>query len=118
MVAARGGDVDLAAMPAEAVQVVRECWEPVLVGRECAIHGDSGAGDVLVDGATVALLDWDESRVEVPWFDFAHLPLEVELVLPDAREKLTIAGLGGKRRRAGSRSPNTRAECCASCTAA
>jgi aminoglycoside phosphotransferase (APT) family kinase protein len=93
LVEARGGDVDLMAMPAEAMQAVRKCWEPLLVGPECVIHGDLGGGNVLVDGEDVALLDWDESRVDVPWFDFAHLPSEVDLALPVDREALTTAGV-------------------------
>ncbi len=39
-------------------------------GEECVNHGDVGAGDILVAGQRVTLLDWDESRVDVPWSDF------------------------------------------------
>jgi len=52
-----------------------------------------GAGNVLVDGDAVALLDWDEAHVDVPWFDFASLPPEVEVPSPTDREKLVTAGV-------------------------
>jgi hypothetical protein len=42
-------------------------------------HGDVGAGSILVAGQRATLLDWDESRVDVPWFDFAFLPERVAL---------------------------------------
>jgi Ser/Thr protein kinase RdoA (MazF antagonist) len=70
----RGGDVRLDAMPPDAVRTIRRAWQRVLTGPECAVHGDMGAGNVLVADAQVTLLDWDEARVDVPWFDFAFLP--------------------------------------------
>ncbi|HEX5495179.1 MAG TPA: aminoglycoside phosphotransferase family protein [Mycobacteriales bacterium] len=89
----RGGDVDLGAMPPEAVRAVRQAWKPVLRGTECAIHADLGGGNVLVDGSTVTLLDWDEARVDVPWFDFAYFPENVEVPTPTGRPALTTAGV-------------------------
>jgi Ser/Thr protein kinase RdoA (MazF antagonist) len=89
----RGGDVRLDAMPADAVSAVRAAWRPVLDGPECAIHADVGAGNILVDGEAVALLDWDEARVDVPWFDLAHLPEEVEVPAPTDRATLVTAGV-------------------------
>jgi Ser/Thr protein kinase RdoA (MazF antagonist) len=74
----RGGDVHLDAMPPDAVKAIRGAWQPILQGPECAIHADVGAGNILVDGEAVALLDWDEARVDVPWFDYAFLPIQVE----------------------------------------
>jgi Ser/Thr protein kinase RdoA (MazF antagonist) len=93
LVADRGGDVCLDAMPAQAVRVIRRAWRPVLAGRECAIHGDVGAGNVLVAEAQVTLLDWDEARVDVPWFDFAFLPATVAVPVPVPVDALVIAGL-------------------------
>jgi Ser/Thr protein kinase RdoA (MazF antagonist) len=89
----RGGDVRLDAMPVDAVDAVRAAWRPVLQGPECAIHADVGAGNILVDGAAVALLDWDEARVDVPWFDYASLPIQVQVPSPTDRERLVTAGL-------------------------
>jgi hypothetical protein len=41
----------------------------------------------------VTLLDWDESRVDVPWFDFAFLPEGVEAPSPADRDTLVTAGV-------------------------
>jgi Ser/Thr protein kinase RdoA (MazF antagonist) len=89
----RGGDVRLDLMPADAVAVVRDAWRPVLTGPTSVVHGDVGGGNLLVDGARVTLLDWDESRVDVPWFDFAFLPDDVAVPTPVARRDLVTAGL-------------------------
>jgi Ser/Thr protein kinase RdoA (MazF antagonist) len=88
-----GGDVRLDAMPARLVGEVRRAWAALQVGPPCVVHGDVGAGNVLVDGDTVGLLDWDEARVDVRWFDLADLPVPVDL--PDAirPEALATAGL-------------------------
>jgi aminoglycoside phosphotransferase (APT) family kinase protein len=89
----RGGDVRLDAMPPDAVQVVRAAWRPVLTGPECVNHGDVGTGNILVDGAHVALIDWDEARADVPWFDFAFLPDHVDVPSPVDRRTLVTAGV-------------------------
>jgi Ser/Thr protein kinase RdoA (MazF antagonist) len=93
LTADRGGDVGLDAMPPEAVRAVRRAWQPILTGPECAIHGDIGAGNVLVADAQVTLLDWDEARVDVPWFDFAFLPTAATTRVPVPMEDLITAGL-------------------------
>jgi aminoglycoside phosphotransferase (APT) family kinase protein len=88
----RGGDVDLAAMPADAVALVRRAWRSIDHGPLSAIHGDPGGGNVLVDDrGGIGLIDWDESRVDVPWFDFALLPGEVPT--PTSRGRLMAAGV-------------------------
>lgn len=89
----RGGDVRLDAMPARVARVVHEAWLPVLTGPECVVHGDAGAGNILLDRNRVVLLDWDEARVDVPWFDFGSLPQEVAVPLPVDRETLITAEL-------------------------
>jgi Ser/Thr protein kinase RdoA (MazF antagonist) len=88
-----GGDVRLDAMPVEAVEAVRAAWRPVITGAECVNHGDVGGGNILVTEAGIALLDWDESRVDVPWFDFASLPADVEADVPVDAEALRTAGV-------------------------
>ena len=88
----RGGDVALDAMPADAVRAVRGAWQPILIGPQCAIHGDLGAGNILIGPAGVTLLDWDESRVDVPWFDFAFLP-EGTAELPVPLDALVTAAV-------------------------
>jgi aminoglycoside phosphotransferase (APT) family kinase protein len=93
LVADRGGDVRLDLMPPDVVQAVRAAWRPALTGPECVNHGDVGAGNVLIDGAQVSLLDWDEARTDVPWFDFAFMPEDVDVPAPVDRQTLVTAGV-------------------------
>lgn len=81
----RGGDVDLDAMPPDVVDEVRACWRRVAVGPSCVVHGDLGAANVVIgaDGRAT-LLDWDEARVDVPWFDLGDLPLDLPVGGPSA----------------------------------
>ena len=89
----RGGDVDLSAMPEPIAELVRRAWLPVLGGTESAVHGDLGAGNVLITDDQVALIDWDESRVDVPAFDYAHLPRSVLLPIAGDRSAIVAAGV-------------------------
>lgn len=99
MTATRGADVDLAAMPPEAVALVRACWAPLLTqsaalrrGESCVVHGDLGAGAFLVDGDAVGIIDWDEARVDVPAFDLADLARAGDAVdVPAGRERRMLA---------------------------
>lgn len=68
-----GGDVDLMAMPAEAVAACRTAWR-ALAGPSVVIHGDPCAANIRVDGDRVGFLDWDEARVDHPWLDLADIP--------------------------------------------
>lgn len=86
----RGGDVDLSAMPADDAALIRAAWRPVADDATCAIHGDFGGGNVLVRDGTAALIDWDESRVDVPAFECAHLPPDV----PIPENRLTVVRAG------------------------
>ncbi|MDP9460352.1 MAG: phosphotransferase [Actinomycetota bacterium] len=80
--ASRGADVDLTAMPPDAVSLVRACWQALLAQTaaavspelQCVVHGDFGPGNVLIDDDGVGIIDWDEARVDVPAFDLAALP--------------------------------------------
>ncbi len=84
----RGGDVDLGRMPPEVVRLIRAAWEELPAGPYPVIHGDPGPSNLkLVDGR-VALLDWDEARVDCSWFDLADLPVRV---LDEAVESLARA---------------------------
>ncbi|WP_204008479.1 phosphotransferase enzyme family protein [Virgisporangium aurantiacum] len=93
LTADRGGDVRLDTMPPDGVRAVRAAWRPLAADRECVVHGDVGAGNILVDGSRMTLLDWDESRVDVPWFDFAFVPEDVEVPVPVGRSVLVTAGI-------------------------
>ncbi|WNV77823.1 phosphotransferase [Geodermatophilus sp. DSM 44513] len=79
--AGRGADVDLEAMPPDVAALVRRTWRLALTdgaaGAEgrCVVHGDLHAGNLLIDDeGEVAVLDWDEARVDVPALDLAALP--------------------------------------------
>jgi Ser/Thr protein kinase RdoA (MazF antagonist) len=89
----RGGDVNLSAMPEPAARAVRDAWRPIADGPEYAIHGDVGRSNLLVNADGIALLDWDEARVDVPWRDFAALPYEIDVPVPYDRETLVTAGV-------------------------
>ena len=68
-----GVRIDLGAMPPEGVVRCRAAWAR-LTGRErCVIHGDVNLGNVRMTADRVALIDWDESHVDVP---------DLDLVLP------------------------------------
>ena len=64
-----GTSVDLAAMPAEAAARCRRAWMRLADRPTTVVHGDPNPGNVRIDGERVALLDWDESRLDVPLLD-------------------------------------------------
>jgi hypothetical protein len=65
--------IDLGAMPPEGVARCRAAWAR-LTGRErCVVHGDPTPGNIRMTADRVALIDWDESHVDVP---------DLDLVLP------------------------------------
>ena len=70
----RGGDVDLARMPAAAVAACRRAWEALAGSPEAVVHGDPGPANIRITASGVGLLDWDESRVDVTDLDLAELP--------------------------------------------
>jgi aminoglycoside phosphotransferase (APT) family kinase protein len=52
----------------------RGAWRAALVpARDVAVvHGDVGPHNALIDGqGQCVVLDWDEARVDAPWFDRA-----------------------------------------------
>ena len=68
-----GTKVDLGAMPAEGVARCRAAWAR-LIGRDtCVVHGDPNPGNIRITPDRVAMIDWDESHVDVP---------DLDLVLP------------------------------------
>jgi len=70
----RGGDVDLTAMPADAVAACRRAWAALAGSTEAVVHGDPGPANIRISASDVGLLDWDESRVDVTDLDLAELP--------------------------------------------
>ncbi|WP_172328049.1 phosphotransferase [Mangrovicoccus sp. HB161399] len=69
-----GGDIDLAALPAEVAGTLRDAWQALAHRAETAIHGDLTPGNLLQcpDGR-IALIDWDESRRDLALFDQGQL---------------------------------------------
>ena len=88
LVADRGGDVDLTAMPADAVAACRRAWAALAGAPEAVVHGDPGPPNIRVTTAGVGLLDWDEARVDATELDLAELP-GTEAHLPP--ERLALA---------------------------
>ena len=66
-----GTKVDLGAMPPESVARCRAAWARLAGRRTCVVHGDPNPGNVRVTADRVALIDWDESHVDVPDLDLA-----------------------------------------------
>jgi len=70
----RGGDVDLARMPADAVADCRRAWARLAGTPLAVVHGDAGAANIRITHAGAGLLDWDEARVDSTDLDLAELP--------------------------------------------
>jgi hypothetical protein len=70
-----GGDVDLSLMPPNVVRRCRGAWEPLNDAGTSAIHSDP-RGNALITHSGVALIDWDEARVDASMLDLADLPSE------------------------------------------
>jgi aminoglycoside phosphotransferase (APT) family kinase protein len=68
-------------MPPDGVVRCRAAWARLIGRQTCVVHGDSNnLGNVRMTADRVALIDWDESHVDVP---------DLDLVLPH-----NAAGLG------------------------
>jgi Ser/Thr protein kinase RdoA (MazF antagonist) len=76
-----GTKIDLAAMPPEGVARCRAAWARLAGRQTCVVHGDPNPRNVLITADRVALIDWDEARLDVP---------DLDLVLPH-----NAAGLEG-----------------------
>jgi Ser/Thr protein kinase RdoA (MazF antagonist) len=66
-----GTRVDLGAMPPEAVVRCRAAWARLIGRTTCVVHGDPNPGNIRMTADRVALIDWDESHVDVPDLDLA-----------------------------------------------
>jgi len=84
LTADRSGDVDMTAMPADAVAACRAAWR-ALPGGSTVIHGDPCAANIRVTADGIGFLDWDEARVDSPDLDLADLPVPV---LPPERQDM------------------------------
>jgi aminoglycoside phosphotransferase (APT) family kinase protein len=61
-------------MPAEGVARCRAAWARLDGREQCVVHGDPNPRNIRVTPTHIALIDWDESHVDVP---------DLDLVLPD-----------------------------------
>lgn len=85
-----GTKVDLNAMPPEAVARCRAAWAR-LAGRPTAVvHGDPNPRNIRITPDRVALIDWDESHLDVPDLDLA-LPDNAADLDPTAHDIATQA---------------------------
>ncbi|MEF0944312.1 phosphotransferase [Rhizobium sp. BR 362] len=70
-----GTRVNLAAMPSEGVTRCRAAWARLIGRQTCVVHGNpNNPGNIRMTADRVALIDWDESHVDVP---------DLDLVLPE-----------------------------------
>jgi Ser/Thr protein kinase RdoA (MazF antagonist) len=68
-----GTKIDLGAMPPEGVARCRAAWARLTGRQTCVVHGDPNPGNIRMTVDRVAMIDWDESHVDVP---------DLDLVLP------------------------------------
>jgi Ser/Thr protein kinase RdoA (MazF antagonist) len=66
-----GTKVDLRAMPDEAVVRCRAAWARLTGREQRVVHGDPNPRNIRISADRVALIDWDESHVDVPDLDLA-----------------------------------------------
>ncbi|HTO29101.1 MAG TPA: phosphotransferase [Devosia sp.] len=64
-----GTRINLAAMPAEGVARCRAAWARLDGRPTSVVHGDANPRNILMTEDRVALIDWDESHVDVPDLD-------------------------------------------------
>ena len=66
-----GTRVDLGAMPPEGVVRCRAAWARLAGHVTCVVHGDPNPRNIRMTADRVAMIDWDESHVDVPDLDLA-----------------------------------------------
>lgn len=66
-----GTRVDLRVMPPEGVLRCRAAWACLTGQPTCVVHGDPNPRNIRLTEDRVALIDWDESHVDVPALDLA-----------------------------------------------
>ena len=71
-----GGDANMALLPPADAELCRQAWNALPPAGECVVHGDPSPTNLLIDGDTVGLIDWDEARVDSPLLDLGALPDE------------------------------------------
>ena len=66
-----GTRVNLGAMPPDGVARCRAAWARLTGRTTCVVHGDPNPGNIRMTADRVAVIDWDESHVDVPDLDLA-----------------------------------------------
>jgi len=66
-----GTRVNLGAMPPDGVARCRAAWARLAGRATCVVHGDPNPGNIRMTVDRVAMIDWDESHVDVPDLDLA-----------------------------------------------
>ncbi|MEW9307682.1 phosphotransferase [Labrys neptuniae] len=66
-----GTRINLTAMPSEGVARCRAAWARLIGCGTCVVHGDPNPRNIRMTADRVALIDWDESHVDVPDLDLA-----------------------------------------------
>jgi Ser/Thr protein kinase RdoA (MazF antagonist) len=67
-----GTRINLAAMPPEGVVRCRAAWARLIGRQTCVVHGNpSNPSNIRMTADRGALIDWDESHVDVPDLDLA-----------------------------------------------
>jgi Ser/Thr protein kinase RdoA (MazF antagonist) len=81
-----GTRIDLGRMPADGVARCRAAWARLVGRRTSVVHGNPGSpGNVRMTAERVALIDWDEARVDVSVLDLV-LPYNAAGLEGDAHE--------------------------------
>lgn len=80
------GDADLDAVPPGDRAVIEAVLTDFVDAPTAVVHGDPGPSNLRITAADrVALLDWDESRVDVTWHDLSNLAVRV--LAPDQHRR-------------------------------
>jgi hypothetical protein len=64
-----GTRVNLGEMPPDGVARCRAAWARLTGRTTCVVHGDPNPGNIRMTADRVAMIDWDESHVDVPDLD-------------------------------------------------
>src|SRR5580658_856718 len=66
-----GTRVNLGELPPEGVARCRAAWARLTGRTKCVVHGDPNPRNIRMTADRVAMIDWDESHVDVPDLDLA-----------------------------------------------
>lgn len=70
-------DADMSALPDDVWTEVATVFAAFRDSATCVVHGDPNASNILINDGIVGLLDFDESRIDVPDHDLSELGVTV-----------------------------------------